>query len=1162
MRLARIKLAGFKSFVDPTLLVLPGNRVGIVGPNGCGKSNTIDAVRWVMGESSAKHLRGDSGEDVIFNGSASRKPVGQASIELFFDNSEGRLGGEYSSYAEISVRRALTRDGQSKYYLNGLRARKRDVTDLFLGTGLGPRSYAIIEQGMISRLIEARPEELRVYLEEAAGISKYKERRRETENRIRHTRENLERLDDIREEVDRQAAKLTRQAEVAERYQELAATRRQRRAELLLLRLRGQEERLTRENQELVAAETALAGLQTQARRAETEAEQQRVLRADRERELQAAQAQYYDVSAAVSRLEQSIRHAEEELQREAREQSQLDARIRDSEQALVDAERRVESAETAISTHELDHEAAAEALEQAERAAEGAEQELHAAREARSSWHQAMAEPQQAAQLARTRMDHADQLLQRARQRRERLLEEQGQLPQEDGGDALGLAEDEFAAAGRSHEALQQRREALREDLAAQRRDLQAEQDAAHALERKAREIAGQLSSLKILPGMDQDEDRGRFEQWARDQGIDPNQRVAAQIDVDPGWEAAVEVVLGQWFEAVLMSLSEMPASLPGAAFRALDPVPDGSVFAEDSLAARVRGPDALRAHLASVHCVETAAQAHERLRSCAPGASVVTRDGTWVGPGWLCHRTLDRQVQGVIERLRLERALEQEAVELRARGQESMSGLQARREAIHRVEGELEQVEAGLRESQREVAGREAQLQRLRDRAQQADERRRRLSQEVGELDEEMARASEQRGAALAERNEALAHLEGLDRDKAELDQGNQLAQERQQAARAVVQQARDKASAARLALQEVRHRVALEQGHRERLEQQTAQDRERLAGLEEARTGRLAPLDGWRQELQEMLEQRQASEIGLTAARSALEDCDTLLRELAGQLRALGEQIEASRGACEERRLGLRELRVQEEQIAAQLQESGLDPEILSAELPETADLPSWEEAIATLDRKIERLGPINLAAIEEARSLVERSQYLREQHDDLITALETLEQAMHKIDRETRAMFRATYDQVNEGLGQKFRRLFGGGEARLELTGDDLLDTGVSIMARPPGKRLSTIHLMSGGEKALTAAALVFAIFELNPAPFCMLDEVDAPLDEANVGRFCALLQDMSERIQFIFITHNKTTMAMAEQLIGVTMHEPGVSRLVSVDIDAAVELAEA
>jgi chromosome segregation protein len=1162
VRLARIKLAGFKSFVDPTLLVLPGNRVGIVGPNGCGKSNTIDAVRWVMGESSAKHLRGDSSDDVIFNGSASRKPVGQASIELFFDNSEGRLGGEYSSYAEISVRRALTRDGQSKYYLNGQRARKRDVTDLFLGTGLGPRSYAIIEQGMISRLIEARPEDLRVYLEEAAGISRYKERRRETENRIRHTRENLERLDDVREEVDRQAAKLTRQAEVAEHYQELAATRRRRRAELLLLRLRGQDAHLVRENQQLVEAETALAGLQAEVRRKESEAEQQRVLRTDLERDLQAAQARFYDVSAAVSRLEQSIRHAEEELERETREQAQLDARIRDSEQAAADALRRVQAADAAIAGHELEYEAAAEALDQAERAAETAEQGLHAAREARNAWHQAMAEPQQGAQLARTRMDHADQLLQRARQRRERLQEEQGRLPQEDGGDALELAQAELGAATRSQESLQQRRGALRDELAAQRRDLQADQDAAHALERKAREIAGRLSSLKILPGADRDEDRQRFTQWAREQGIDPERRVAAQIDVDPGWEAAVEVVLGQWFEAVLMSLAEMPSSLPGIAFRALDPGGAGRVFAEGSLAARVRGPDTLRAQLASVYCVDTPAQAHERLRACASGESVVTREGTWVGPGWLCHRSLDRQVEGVVERLRLERALEQEGLELRERGQQFAAGLEGRREAIHRLEGELEQVESGLRESQRAVGQLEGQLQRLRDRAQQADERRRRLAQEVVELDEEITRASLQRDEALGERNAALGRLEGLNRDKTRLDQDHQLAQERQQAARTLVHQAREKAAAARLALQEARHRLALEQGHRERLEQQSTQDRERLAQLDEARIARLAPLDGWRGELQEHLDRRQQSEAGLTAARSALEGCDTLLRRLAGELRELAGEVEAGRGACEERRLHLRELRVQEEQLAAQLQESGLDPEALAAELPEDADPHSWEEAIGILDRKIERLGPINLAAIDEARSLVERSQYLKEQHDDLVTALETLEQAMHKIDRETRALFRQTYDRVNEGLGQKFRRLFGGGEARLELTGDDLLDTGVAIMARPPGKRLSTIHLMSGGEKALTAAALVFAIFELNPAPFCMLDEVDAPLDEANVGRFCALLEEMSQRIQFIFITHNKTTMAMAEQLIGVTMHEPGVSRLVSVDIDAAVELAEA
>lgn len=1161
VRLARIKLAGFKSFVDPTLLVLPGNRVGIVGPNGCGKSNTIDAVRWVMGESSAKHLRGDSGEDVIFNGSSSRKPVGQASIELFFDNSEGRLGGEYASYAEISVRRALTRDGQSKYFLNGQRARKRDVTDLFLGTGLGPRSYAIIEQGMISRLIEARPEELRVYLEEAAGISRYKERRRETENRIRHTRENLERLDDVREEVDRQAARLTRQAEVAERYQELAATRRQRRAELLLLRLRAQERQLTREQQALAEAETALAGLQARAQRKETESEQQRALRVELEQSLQQAQQNFYDCSAAVSRLEQSIRHAEEELERETREQAQLEERIRDSERAAQDALQRVETAAAAIETHEMAHDAAATELEQAEAIAEAADHDLNAAREARTAWHQAMAQPQQVAQLSRTRMDHADQLLQRARQRRERLEEEQQRLSGLQGDVALAAAEEALEIASGSFEALQERREALAERLAAERQQLQAGQEAAHDLERSAREIAGRLASLKILPGRDQDEDQDRFQRWARAQGVDPERRAAEQMDVDAGWEAAVEVVLGPWFEAVLMPLAEVPEALPDAAFRALDAAAETHSFAPDSLAARVRAPAALRSRLGSVFCVDSLAAANERLRRCAAGESVVTRDGTWIGSGWLWHRNPDAQVEGVIERLRLERELEREAAALEARGAESAAGLEARREAIERTESELQEVESGLRESQREVNQLESQLHRLRDRAQQADERRRRLGQEIAELEEEMARAETQRDEALRERNEALLALEDLDRDKAMLEQRNQDAQARQQEARTRLHHAREQASSAQLALQEARHRLVLEQGQRERLEQQGERDHERLAQLREARTGRLAPLDGWRTELQEQLERRQQAEAALTAARAALDACDETLRSLAAELRELGGEVESGRGACEERRLHLRELRVQEEQIAAQLQESEADPEALAAELPEDADPQAWEEAIATLDRKIERLGPINLAAIEEARTLTERSQYLKEQHDDLLTALDTLEQAMQKIDRETRALFRDTYDRVNEGLGHKFRRLFGGGEARLELTGDDLLDTGVAIMARPPGKRLSTIHLMSGGEKALTAVALVFAIFELNPAPFCMLDEVDAPLDEANVGRFCALLEEMAQRIQFIFITHNKTTMAMAEQLIGVTMHEPGVSRLVSVDVDAAVELAE-
>ena len=1162
MRLSRIKLAGFKSFVDPTTLVLPGNRVGIVGPNGCGKSNTIDAVRWVMGESSAKHLRGDSSEDVIFNGSSTRKPVGQASIELFFDNSEGRLGGEYSGFAEISVRRALTRDGQSKYYLNGQRARRRDVTDLFLGTGLGPRSYAIIEQGMISRLIEARPEELRVYLEEAAGISKYKERRRETETRIRHTRENLERLDDVREEVDRQATKLTRQAETAERYQELAALRRQRRAELLLLRLGELDSRAEAERRQLADAETALAEVQAQAQHQETETEMLRAQRVDLEQELQKVQADFYEISGSVSRLEQSIRHAEAELERESREQTQLEAHMRESERAAAEAAGRVQTVQEAIAAHEEGSAAAANALERSECQLEAAEQELNAAREAHSAWQQALAEPQQNAQLARTRMDHADQLLQQSRQRHERLLEEQDRLPPEHGDTETTQAEQELGVAVRGQEQLQERRSTLQAELTQLRHEAHEEQEAAHVAERKAREIAGRLASLKILPGLDQDRDRAQFETWARARGIDPARRVAAQIEVEQGWEAAVEVVLGTWFEAVMMPLSEVPEDLPGAGFRALDPDAGGQAFSPDSLASRVSGPDALREHLARVYCADSRDAAKARLRTCGRGESVVTQDGSWLGPGWLCHRTVDRQVEGVVERLRLERALEQEAADLRRRGEEHATSIAARRERVGHLETELDALESALRESQREVARLDGQVQRLRERCRQAEEQRRRLAREIAELEEQMARAEVQRDAALSERNTSLARFEELNRDSSTLEARGRSARERQEAARMEVQKARENASAARLALQEVRHRVAIEQGHLDRLEQQGIQDRERLAQLETARAGRLAPLDGWRRELQAQLASRQNADAALAASRNAVDACDSALRALGGQLREVHEKVEQRRSHCEERRLHLRELGVQEEQLAAQFRETEFAPAALADALPEDASMAGWEQEIAGLDRRIERLGPINLAAIDEARGLVERSRYLKEQHEDLVTALETLEQAMHRIDKETRALFRNTYDRVNEGLGHKFRRLFGGGEARLELTGEDLLDTGVAIMARPPGKRLSTIHLMSGGEKALTAAALVFAIFELNPAPFCMLDEVDAPLDEANVGRFCALLEEMAERIQFIFITHNKTTMAMAEQLIGVTMHEPGVSRLVSVDIDAAVELAEA
>ncbi|WP_018950442.1 chromosome segregation protein SMC [Thioalkalivibrio sp. ALMg11] len=1164
MRLARIKLAGFKSFVDPTTLVLPGNRVGVVGPNGCGKSNTIDAVRWVMGESSAKHLRGDSSEDVIFNGSSSRKPVGQASIELVFDNSDGRLGGEYSGYGEIAVKRALTRDGQSKYFLNGQRARKRDVVDLFLGTGLGPRSYAIIEQGMIARLIEARPEELRVYLEEAAGISKYKERRRETENRVRHTRENLERLDDVRDEVSKQAERLNRQAATAERYQALAAERRRKRAEAILLRLQAQEQETDASRARLNDAETALAASQAEAQKAQTGTEQARQERVELEAATTQAQSTYYDRAAEVSRLEQSIRHAEEELAREQAELRQLEQRIEAAgsehqavEARIAQAEQESEQRRAAAATAEAER-------ERLEAAAEGAETEYQSAREALTEWERSLSEPRQNAQLARSRMDNAEHLLKRVAQRQERVEAERAALPQTHPGTEADRLDAELTSLRERLQSLQGERDQQQAALAEWEQAQREEQDTLHATEREAREVAGRLAGLEHFAGEDDpQETRARREAWAREHGLDLSRPLVQQLEVAEGWDTAVEMVLGTWLEAAVTDQPETAQDLPDAMLRLVGMgLSHTSEVPAGSLAGHVQGSPVVTAWLASVHCAEDADAARAGLATLGPGESVITPDGTWLGSGWVAHRTLEGGASGAVARVRLARELQERQEELNTKVNRLQAALEERNETIAATRARREALDGQIREQKAQIDDRERRVQRLRDQARQLEQQQERIDREAGELDEEAARAREQFVAAEAERNEALTRIETLEADRADLEARVEAARTAQTGARDAVRAARDAANQARMAEQEARHRLEREQNERGRLERQREDDAQRRERLAQGLSDRQGPLEQWRADLQTAAEQRQAAEARLTQARADLEACDARLRELASTSTELGNRVEAQRSTCEELRLDLRERSVQIEQLKTQFQEAGFAVEALAPELPEDASVPAWEQAIGELDRKIEKLGPINLAAIDEARSLEERSRYLEEQHADLIEALETLEQAMHRIDRETRALFKQTFDQVNAGLGHKFQRLFGGGEARLEMTGDDLLDTGVTIMARPPGKRLSTIHLMSGGEKALTASALVFAIFELNPAPFCMLDEVDAPLDEANVGRFCDLLREMSEQIQFIFITHNKATMAMAEQLIGVTMHEPGVSRLVSVDIDAAVELAEA
>lgn len=1162
MRLVRIKIAGFKSFVDPTVLVIPSNRVGIVGPNGCGKSNTIDAVRWVMGESSARHLRGDSSADVIFSGSASRKPVGQASVELIFDNSSGRLGGEYAAFGEISIRRVLARDGQSRYFLNGTRARRRDVTDLFLGTGLGPRSYSIIEQGMISRLIEARPEDLRVFLEEAAGISRYRERRRETENRVRHTRENLERLADIREEVEKQEAKLTRQAAQAEKYREWAGQRRQRQAEWMCLQWRIADTELTALNTQLATVEDRLLDLQTSAGTLEAELDVERQRRDALEENLSRIQADFYQITSIVSGLEQSIRHAEVELLREEREIEQLQGQITQVTGELERTALTIARLAEELGRVEEENRTADNRTRELDRTVEQKEQEQREARLARDAGAQSALNLQRQAEVARAQMDHAEQSQQRIQRQMERLQEEEDRLALSVSEEQRARAEAAVAQATESVERLEARRDELRLDEEQARARIDNGIKELNALDQEVREVKGRLATLEILPEQQgSDQTRGQLDVWLRQLGLDQPMRVGTLVQVQAGWEKAVETVLGVWFEAVMVSPARLLDARVGLPFRALDPDRLEFEVPEESLAHRVQAPAAVRALLANVVCASDLNAARELLASRSQTESVVTPEGVWVGHDWAVEGVPDPRLSGVVERLRLRQDLEVRQQRLLERRPELEALCDQSRESANRLAADRDSVESGIREARRELTRHAADLQRLDERYRQASHRQSAIFSERQELVEQRIEGRDAHARALATRNGVLAQLEMARAEQALLEQALHTREQAWQQVRQEARAAADESNQVRLRLQEKRHQAELEGSRELRLREQHRRDQLRVEELREHRSQRLQPLGQWREELQRRLHERHQTEQHLADARAALSACDEGMRERLGRMRAFAQDVEAARGESEKLRLRMGELGVQRTQWEEQIAGSGFVLEELAAALPQDPDPNEWQAEIRQLDERIEKLGPINLAAIEEAAELRERSAYLQQQQDDLETALATLEEAMHKIDRETRQLFRDTHDTINSGFGRKFARLFGGGEARLELLGDDWLHAGVTIMARPPGKRLTTINLMSGGEKALTAAALVFAIFELNPAPFCMLDEVDAPLDEANVGRFCNLLEEMSANTQFVFITHNKATMAVAEQLIGVTMHEPGVSRLVSVDIAQAVELAQ-
>ena len=1169
MRLQAIKLAGFKSFVDPTTVPFPTNLCAVVGPNGCGKSNIIDAVRWVMGESSAKTLRGESMTDVIFNGSNTRKPVGQASIELMFDNTEGRLSGEFAAYSEISVKRVVTRDAQSGYFLNNQKCRRKDITDLFLGTGLGPRSYSIIEQGMISDLIEAKPEDLRSYLEEAAGISKYKERRKETERRIRHTNDNLDRLTDLRDELERQLTHLERQAKSAERYTELKKEERELKAGLAGLRWNGLTADVRKQDHEIDRLTIEQEARIADQRRIDAEIEAKRAALTELSDELNEVQKRYYDHGTEIARIEDSIQFQSErtrqlgsDLDQVLENLGKVGADLNADELQLTNLREDLASTSPQQSEIQSLEVASAERFASAEHNMQGWQEEW-------DEFNQTAAETRQRGEVQQSRIEGLEQSVDRANTRIAVLRADVERLSGDTVEGEIGPLEEMLQTQESQLERINAELGGLSQTIEKQREENLAMTRLLDDRKSELQSLSGRQASLEALQQAALGQQDDAEVNWLEKHGLGDQGRLAENIQVEDGWDAAVETVLGDHLQAVCVDGLDAVSALLGDfgkghlnfittggpdSLAAQVPVESGSLLS------RVSGDATLGPLLQGIKTAPDLASAMAERGNLGPGESIVTPDGLWLGKSWLrVNKDKDAQA-GIIKR-------QQELVSLadkisRAAGDvERLNGeLDSGMAGLQQAESERDQQQKRLSEQQRAFGETRAQLGTKRVQAEQIRNDLGRANAEIGEMLEHMETDQESLGGS---RNQLQLALDAMEADTFRRDE----LVKRRESITLELNEAREKAktdsnAAHQLALrvQSLNSKISSTEQAMARLSDQEEVLKKRKTDLEDSIRSSEEPQGQLKTELDSQLEERLSVENQLATVRQKTEATEHQIRELNQNHAGIEEQIEVVRSSLEKVRLERQTLEVRRTTIKEQLEEDQQVLEELLARIPEEASEEEWEQRLVRMGNRIQRLGAINLAAIDEYKVQSERKLYLDAQNEDLEKALATLENAIRKIDIETRTRFKETFDKVNSKLQQLFPKLFGGGHAYLEMTGEDLLDTGVGIMARPPGKRNASIHLLSGGEKALTAIALVFSIFSLNPAPFCLLDEVDAPLDDANVVRYSELVKEMSRTVQFIYISHNKVAMEMGEQLMGVTMHEPGVSRLVSVDVDEALALA--
>jgi chromosome segregation protein len=1185
MRLQSIKLSGFKSFAEPTHFQLPGQLVGVVGPNGCGKSNIMDAVRWVLGESKASELRGESMQDVIFNGSGLRKPAGRASVELIFDNASARAGGQWNQYAEIAVKRVLTRDGTSIYYINNQPVRRRDVQDVFLGTGLGPRAYAIIGQGTISRIIESRPEELRLFLEEAAGVSKYKERRRETENRLRDTRENLTRVDDILRELNGQLDKLEHQAGVAQRYRSLQEAGTLKLHQLWFLKHRDAASEEERIHLDVLAATNALEARLAELRAVEAELEQVRQDHYAAGDALHAAQGELAQAALEVSKLEERIRYVLEGRQRAEARLAELQAQNQQWQARSADAEAELEQlAEQMLGAEEHSAVLAAQAEDQALELPQH-EDTLRAAQQQADGQRGRVGQVQQQLQLLAAESRNLDERSRELASRRERLQQERRQLSLPDATRLADLRE-QFSRAEQRHTESDARLQQLGEELPQledARRQRQAETS------REAATLADLSARLDALRALQEKVQRGgKLQPWLQRQGLDGLAGLWQRVHIEPGWEVALEAALRERLHALEVGRLDVVRAFeqdaPPARLAFFTPTAAGvaaraHAAGATGMAALPRLADLLRsgggsatgAHdtglqallhdwLEGVYTAPTLADALAQRGRLGHGDILMTPAGHAVSQFAVTFYAPDSEQAGLLQRaqeienlqtqLRAQRLIHDEARSVLVRAEAACTEAGQRLAAVRR-----EATEDQTRAHQLQV-----ELLRLAQQAEQAQARHDQLGNELSEIDAQQDDLQERRMTAEARFEELDLNLATEQERHAELDDAVRAAQRRLDNARETLRRLEREAQEAQFAERSLQARRGELQRSLETAARQIATNQ---TGIETLQTELVGFDDAAAQDgLQDALALRLAREAALGAARSRYD-------ELAAQLRRCDEQrssFERSQAPLRERisalQLEQQAARLGGAQFLEQLQAAGADLAVLAQGVQDGGvKLYGLQSEIDRIQREVNALGAVNLAALDELTAARERKTFLDAQNADLLEAMQTLEDAIRKIDLETRDLLTQTFNAVNEHFGRMFPSLFGGGQARLVVTGDEILDSGVQVMAQPPGKKNSTIHLLSGGEKALTAIALVFAIFQLNPAPFCLLDEVDAPLDDANTERYARLVKSMSSGTQFLFISHNKIAMEMAEQLIGVTMQEQGVSRIVAVDMEAALSMAE-